>query len=155
GRGGRVSGDGRALPGPRQGGLGGRVVPPSGGSPGGSPPGEILLSARGVVQEFVVRERGGVKAGVVHAVSGVSFDIMPGEPLGLVGETGSGKSPLARALLQAPRPKAGSVTFRGVDLTKLRGSKLLQARRHMQFVFQDPFGSLDPKWQVHSIVEEP
>jgi len=126
--------------------------------PGGysvRPPGETLLSARGVVQEFVVRERGGVKAGIVHAVSGVSFDIMAGETLGIVGETGSGKSTLARALLQAPRPKAGSVTFRGVDLTKLRGRKLLQARRHMQFVFQDPFGSLDPKWQVRSIVEEP
>jgi oligopeptide transport system ATP-binding protein len=114
-----------------------------------------LLSASGVVQEFVVRERGGVKAGVVHAVSGVSFDIMAGETLGIVGETGSGKSTLARALLQAPRPKAGTVTFRGVDLTRLRGRRLLQARRHMQFVFQDPFGSLDPKWQVRSIVEEP
>ncbi len=116
---------------------------------------EPLLSARDVVQEFVVRERGGGKAGVVQAVSGVSFDIMAGETLGIVGETGSGKSTLARALLQAPRPKSGSVVFRGADLTRLRGGKLLQARRHMQFVFQDPFGSLDPKWHVRSIVEEP
>jgi peptide/nickel transport system ATP-binding protein len=85
----------------------------------------------------------------------VSFEVMPGETLGIVGETGSGKSTLARAILQAPRPKSGSVTFRGTDLTRLRGSKLLQARRHMQFVFQDPFGSLDPKWQVRSIIEEP
>jgi len=108
-----------------------------------------------VVQEFVVRERGGVKAGVVHAVSGVSFDIMPGETLGIVGETGSGKSTLARGVLQAPRPKSGSVVFRGTDLTKLRGRELLRARQHMQFVFQDPFGSLDPKWQVRSIVAEP
>ena len=116
---------------------------------------EPLLSARDLVQEFVVRERGGTKAGVVQAVSGVSFDVMPGETVGIVGETGSGKSTLARALLQAPRPKSGSVVFRGTDLTKLRGRKLLEARRHMQFVFQDPFGSLDPKWQVRSIVEEP
>jgi oligopeptide/dipeptide ABC transporter ATP-binding protein len=117
--------------------------------------GEPLLSVRDLVQEFTVRERGGGKAGVVQAVSGVSFDIMPGETLGIVGETGSGKSTLARAILQAPRPKSGSVTFRGTDLTKLRGGRLLQARRHMQFVFQDPFGSLDPKWKVRSIVAEP
>src|SRR5215471_5004128 len=104
--------------------------------------GEPLLSARDVVQEFVVRERGGTKAGVVQAVSGISFDVMPGETLGVVGETGSGKSTLARAILQAPRPKSGSVIFRGADLTRLSGSRLLQARRHMQFVFQDPFGSL-------------
>ena len=72
-----------------------------------------------------------------------------------MGETGSGKSTLARAILQAPRPKSGSVVFRGTELTKLRGGRLLQARRHMQFVFQDPFGSLDPKWKVRFIVDEP
>jgi oligopeptide/dipeptide ABC transporter ATP-binding protein len=114
-----------------------------------------LLSARDVVQEFTVRDAGGSRGGVVQAVSGVSFDVMPGETLGIVGETGSGKSTLARALLQAPRPKSGSVAFRGAELTKLRGRRLLQARRHMQFVFQDPFGSLDPKWRVRAIVEEP
>jgi oligopeptide/dipeptide ABC transporter ATP-binding protein len=116
---------------------------------------EPLLSVRDVVQEFVVRERGGARGGVVQAVSGVSFDIMPGETLGIVGETGSGKSTLARAILQAPRPKSGSVVFRGTDLTRLRGRRLLRARRNLQFVFQDPFGSLDPKWRVHSIVAEP
>jgi oligopeptide/dipeptide ABC transporter ATP-binding protein len=116
---------------------------------------EPLLSVRDLVQEFVVRSAGGTKGGVVQAVSGVSFDIMAGETLGIVGETGSGKSTLARAVLQAPHPKSGSVVFRGADLTKLRGGKLLQARRHMQFVWQDPFGSLDPKWKVRSIIEEP
>jgi len=114
-----------------------------------------LLAARDLVQEFTVREAGGVKGGVVQAVSGVSFDIMPGESLGIVGETGSGKSTLARAVLQAPRPMAGSVHFRGQDLTKLHGRGLLSARQHMQFVWQDPFGSLNPKWKVRSIVEEP
>jgi oligopeptide/dipeptide ABC transporter ATP-binding protein len=116
---------------------------------------EPLLSVRDLVQEFVVRERGGAKAGVVQAVSSVSFDVLPGETLGIVGETGSGKSTLARAILQAPRPKSGSVMFRGTELTTQRGRKLLEARRHMQFVFQDPFGSLDPKWHVRRIVEEP
>ena len=114
-----------------------------------------LLSARGLVQEFVVREAGGARGGVVQALSGVSFDIMPGEALGIVGETGSGKSTLARAVLQAPRPKAGSVVFRGKELTQLHGRSLVAARRDMQFVWQDPFGSLDPKWQIRSIIEEP
>jgi oligopeptide/dipeptide ABC transporter ATP-binding protein len=117
--------------------------------------GNPLLQVRDLVQEFVVRDRGGVKGGVVKAVSGVSFDIQAGETLGIVGETGSGKSTLARSVLQAPRPKSGSVTFRGTDLVTLRGTRLLQVRRHLQMVFQDPFGSLDPKWRVRDIVAEP
>jgi len=117
--------------------------------------GEPLLQARDLVQEFVVRDYGGVRGGVVHAVSGVSFDLWPGETLGIVGETGSGKSTLARSVLQAPRPKSGSVIFQGRDLASLRGRALLQARRHMQMVFQDPFGSLDPNWRVADLVEEP
>ena len=117
--------------------------------------GRPLLEARDIVQEFVVRDYGGVKGGVVHAVSGVSFDLWPGETLGIVGETGSGKSTLARSLLQAPRPKSGAVVFQGTDLVALRGRRLLEARRHLQMVFQDPFGSLDPKWRVEDIVEEP
>jgi len=116
---------------------------------------EPLLQVKDLVQEFVVRDRGGVKGGVVQAVSGVSFDIQAGETLGIVGETGSGKSTLARSVLQAPRPKSGSVTFRGTDLVTLRGTRLLQVRRHLQMVFQDPFGSLDPKWRVRDIVAEP
>jgi oligopeptide/dipeptide ABC transporter ATP-binding protein len=114
-----------------------------------------LLEARNVVQEFVVRGRGGVKGGVVQAVSDVSLQIAPGETLGIVGETGSGKSTLARSLLQAPGPQSGSVQLRGTELVGLKGRELLEARRSMQMVFQDPFGSLDPKWRVADIVEEP
>jgi oligopeptide/dipeptide ABC transporter ATP-binding protein len=110
---------------------------------------EPLLEVRNLVQEFHTN------AGVVQAVSGVSFDVRPGETLGIVGETGSGKSTLARAVLQAPRPTSGEVIFRGTDLTTLRGARLLHARRHLQMVFQDPFGSLDPKWTVRDLVEEP
>src|SRR3984957_14349131 len=110
---------------------------------------EALLSVRDLVHEFRTN------TGVVHAVSGVSFDVRPGETLGIVGETGSGKSTLARSVLQAPRPTSGEVTFRGTDLTTLHGVRLLQARRHLQMVFQDPFGSLDPKWVVRDLVQEP
>jgi oligopeptide transport system ATP-binding protein len=88
-------------------------------------------------------------------VSGVSFDIHEGETLGIVGETGSGKSTLARSVMQAPAPKDGSVRFRGSELVGLRRRPLLEARRHMQMVFQDPFGSLDPTWKVMQLVEEP
>ena len=116
---------------------------------------ETLLEVTDLVQEFTVRDRGGAKAGVVHAVSGVSLSLSPGESLGLVGETGSGKSTLARAILQAPAPKSGSVRLRGVELAGLKGKRLMEARRHMQMVFQDPFSSLDPTWKVTQLVEEP
>ena len=114
-----------------------------------------LLAVRDLVQEFEVRGRGGVRGGVVQAVSGVSFDVQPGETLGIVGETGSGKSTLARSVLQAPRPRSGSVVFRGADLVELRGRSLLEARRQLQMVFQDPYASLDPRWRVEEIVSEP
>lgn len=114
-----------------------------------------LLEARHLVQEFAVRGPGGVKGGVVQAVSDVSFEIRSGETVGVVGETGSGKSTLARSLLQYPRPKSGSVLFRGADLVRLKRRRLVEARRHLQMVFQDPIGSLNPKWEVRQIVEEP
>jgi oligopeptide transport system ATP-binding protein len=117
--------------------------------------GEPLLSVRDIVQEFEVRGYGGVRGGVVHAVSGVSLDVREGETLGVVGESGSGKSTLVRSILQAPPPKSGQVVFRGVDLTCQSHRSLLQARRYMQTVFQDPSGSLDPKWTVFAIVREP
>ena len=116
---------------------------------------ELVLEVTDLVQEFILRDRGGGKAGVVHAVSGVSLQLASGESLGLVGETGSGKSTLARAILQAPPPKSGSVRLRGVELVGLRGRRLMQARRHAQMVFQDPFGSLDPTWTVTRLVQEP
>ncbi|GHF49705.1 ABC-type glutathione transport system ATPase component [Amycolatopsis bartoniae] len=114
-----------------------------------------LLSVRNVVQEFTARGHGGVKGGVVHAVSDVSFDLAAGETLGVVGETGSGKSTLARSILQAPRPKSGEVHFQGQDLVRRRRRELTEARRQLQMVFQDPYGSLNPRWRVSEIVEEP
>src|SRR5690606_36797117 len=124
-------------------------------SPGMSAVKDPLLQARNIVQEFPVRGAGGLRGGVVHAVSDVSFDLYPGETLGVVGETGSGKSTLARSLVQAPRPKSGQVLFQGTDLVQLRGKRLVAARRHVQMVYQDPFGSLNPRWRVSELVEEP
>ena len=114
-----------------------------------------LLEVRDVVQEFAVRGPGGVKGAVVHAVSDVSFEVGAGETLGVVGETGSGKTTLARSVIQAPRPKSGEVRLRGTDLMRLGRRSLTQARRQMQMVYQDPFGSLNPRWRVAELVAEP
>ena len=116
---------------------------------------DVLLEVRNVVQEFVLRDFGGAKGGVLQAVSDVSFDLHVGETLGIVGETGSGKSTLARSVIQAPPPKRGQVIFQGEDLTRLRRGALKSARRNIQMVFQDPFTSLDPRWTVASLVDEP
>jgi len=116
---------------------------------------EPLLQARDLVQEFTVRGQGGVRGGVLQAVSGVGLDVWPGETLSVVGETGSGKSTLARSIMQAPPPKSGEVIYQGVTLGGLRGAALRDARRSMQMIFQDPYTSLDPLWPVARIVAEP
>jgi oligopeptide transport system ATP-binding protein len=116
---------------------------------------DVLLEVRNVVQEFVLRDFGGAKGGVLQAVADVSFDLHVGETLGIVGETGSGKSTLARSVIQAPPPKSGQVIFQGQQLVGLRRAPLKSVRRNMQMVFQDPFTSLDPRWTVASLVEEP
>ena len=90
----------------------------------------------------------------VSAVSGVSFDVTEGETLGLVGESGCGKSTTARAVLQLPRPTSGRVVFDGVDLTTLRGEELRRVRTGVQMIFQDPIASLNPRRQVGDIVRE-
>ncbi len=110
---------------------------------------EPILEVRNLVQQFRVR------GGVVHAVSDISLEVRTGETLGLVGESGSGKSTFARAVLQAPGPKSGEVWFRGADMTRQSKRELFESRRHIQTVFQDPFGSLDPRWTVRTIVREP
>jgi peptide/nickel transport system ATP-binding protein len=91
----------------------------------------------------------------VHAVSDISFDVLPGETLGIVGESGCGKSTTGRALLQLPKPTSGTVMFEGVDLTKLPGEQLRNQRTKIQMIFQDPVSSLYPRRSVADLVSEP
>ena len=113
-------------------------------------PGEPLLRVENLVVEFAAG-----RGRKVHAVSDVSFDVMPGETLGLVGESGCGKSTTGRAILQLPRPTAGVVSFQGRDITQTRGEELRKTRTSLQMIFQDPISSLNPRRCVSDIVAEP
>ncbi|WNV82392.1 dipeptide ABC transporter ATP-binding protein [Umezawaea sp. Da 62-37] len=116
-----------------------------------------LLEVNDLVKSFPVRGGGIIPrtVGQVQAVSGISFDLYPGETLGLVGESGCGKSTSGRAILQLHKPTSGSVKFEGKELTKLKGKALQGVRRDMQIVFQDPYASLNPRWQINNIISEP
>ncbi len=115
-----------------------------------------LVEVRDLSLHFPVR--GGVlrrETGRVKAVDGVNFDIGEGETLGLVGESGCGKSSTGRALLRLVKPTGGEVRFAGEDLGTLSPSRLRRARRHMQMIFQSPFASLNPRLSVGGTIREP
>lgn len=117
---------------------------------------EVLLSVRNLKKHFPVRR--GVfrrQVGAVQAVDGISFDIYKGETLGLVGESGCGKSTAGRTILQLIEPTDGEVIFNGDDLVSLKSGEMRKRRRHMQMIFQDPYSSLNPRMQVGTIVSEP
>ncbi len=116
-----------------------------------------LLEVTDLVKHFPLRGGSFVRrqVGVVHAVSHVSFSIAPGETLGLVGESGCGKSTTGRAVLQLIQPTSGSVKFEGTELTQLGTGEMRRVRRDIQVVFQDPFASLDPRVPVGQAVAEP
>ena len=116
---------------------------------------EPLLSVRGLKKYFPLK--GGVLARElerVHAVDDVSLDIAPGETLGLVGESGCGKSTTGRCIMRLMQPSEGTIRFEGRDVTRLAGKDLRALRRQMQIIFQDPFASLNPRHTVRAIVGE-
>jgi oligopeptide transport system ATP-binding protein len=118
---------------------------------------EDLLRVENLVKHFPIM-RGAIirrQVGAVRAVDGVSFTVRRGETLGLVGESGCGKSTTGRAILQLHRPTAGHVYFEGIDLVQLKGEELRRMRRKMQMIFQDPYASLNPRMTVGEIIGEP
>jgi oligopeptide transport system ATP-binding protein len=119
--------------------------------------GDTLLEVNNLVMHFpltkgIVFQR---QVGAVQAVDGVSFSVKKGETLGMVGESGCGKSTTGRALLQLYKPTAGEVNFHGKDLTKLDGGQMRKMRRYLQMIFQDPYASLNPRMTVGNIIAEP
>ena len=117
---------------------------------------EVLVEVKNLKKHFPIR-RGVIRrqVGAVQAVDGVTFDIYKGETLGLVGESGCGKSTTGRTILQLLAPTAGEVKFLDKDLTTLAKEELRKARRNMQMIFQDPYASLNPRMTVSRIVGEP
>lgn len=111
----------------------------------------VLLRVEDLVVEFPIG-RTGLK---VNAVSGISFDVLKGETLGIVGESGCGKSTTGRAIMQLPSPTSGSIMFDGTELTSLSGEAMREARTKIQMIFQDPISSLNPRRNVRDIVLEP
>jgi oligopeptide/dipeptide ABC transporter ATP-binding protein len=121
--------------------------------PGAQP----LVEVRDLVKHFPIT-RGIVfqrRIGAVQAVDGVSFAVQPGESLGLVGETGCGKSTTARLIMRLLEATSGEVRFEGRDITHVKGAELKAIRREMQMIFQDPYASLNPRKPVGSIIAEP
>ncbi len=118
---------------------------------------EVLLHVEHLVKHFPIKK--GIifqrAAGAVHAVDDVTFDIYSGETLGLVGESGCGKSTTGRTILQLHRPTSGEVIFEGENLAALKGEKLRRKRRDIQMIFQDPYASLNPRMTVGRIIAEP
>ena len=118
--------------------------------------GEVLLRARNLVKHFPIT-RGLLHStvGKVHAIDGVNLDVATGETLGVVGESGCGKTTLGRTLIRLIDPTGGSIEFKGQDITRFSRSQMRGVRRRMQIVFQNPFASLDPRMTVLNLIAEP
>ena len=112
-----------------------------------------LLEVRDLTKHFPGRKGWfGRHASPIRAVEGVSFDVMPGETLGIVGESGCGKTTTGRCILRLIEPTSGTVRFDGVDILALGAGDLRRTRRQMQIIFQDPFSSLNPRMTIGATV---
>ncbi len=132
------------------------VIAPSTQGTSAAPSDGTLLQVKDLVREYTLpRDHLFRPPGKVHALNGVSFSIAPGRSLGVVGESGSGKSTLARLVMALDAPTSGTVHLQGRNLHQLPAAELREARRDFQMVFQDPYGSLDPRQTVERIVTEP
>ncbi len=118
---------------------------------------ELILSVRNLEQHFPIDSGGLFKKtiGYIRAVDGISFDVYKGETVGIVGESGCGKSTTVRSIAQLYKPTNGEVIFDGIDLCKADKAALLKKRRNIQMIFQDPYASLDPRMTVRNIILEP
>ena len=116
-----------------------------------------ILEVRNLRKRYTLRKRSlfGGSAGMLDAVKDVSFRLQPGETIGLVGESGCGKSSLARSVLYLDKPTAGTTVFDGRDMSTLSSRELRMMRRHIQVIFQDPYSSLDPRFTIRRILQEP
>lgn len=117
---------------------------------------EVILHVEDLKMHFPIK-RGVIQrtVGYVHAVDGITFDIYQGETLGLVGESGCGKTTAGRTILQLYKATSGSVIFQGKDLVQLKSEEMRQTRRKIQMIFQDPYASLNPRMTVEEIIGEP
>jgi oligopeptide transport system ATP-binding protein len=117
--------------------------------------GDVVIRVDDVVKHFPVKDKVFGSSGVIHAVDNVSIDLHEGEILGLVGESGCGKSTLANLIMKLEEPTAGHIEYRGTDLATFTDEQLRSYRREVAMVFQDTFGSLDPRMTINDVLSEP
>ncbi|MNH72522.1 Oligopeptide transport ATP-binding protein OppF [compost metagenome] len=115
----------------------------------------LLFDVVGLTKHYPVKSALGLTKAVIHAVDDVTFSIHKGETLGLVGESGSGKSTLGRVLIQLEKATGGQIFFQGEELTSMKSARRKMLRRDMQMIFQDPYGSVNPRWTIGDTIAEP